>query len=148
MSIAKSTTGKPTTLEIVIEKNDGLLWGRIEDKGNFMPTPYGKTTKEVIQNLKSLITDYVQNEGKKDKFWSQLDLNNVRFEFSYDLQAYFQEHDYLKISSVADQAGLNPGLMRQYASGVKYPSEEQANKIRKAISKIANELIRDAIHIA
>ena len=141
-------SGEIKKIEIIIEKNDGLLWGRVENSGNFMPTPYGETTTQVIENLKELILDYITNEGKNDKYWNSIDLNNLHFEFSYDLQAYFQEHDYLKITSVAEQAGLNPGLLRQYASGVKYPSEEQANKIRIAIDKIANELLNDAIYVA
>lgn len=144
----KTKSRERKILEIIIEKNDGLLWGRIENLGNFTPTPYGRNTAEVIKNLKTLIAEYIANEGKGDKFWSKLDLANLDFEFSYDLQAYFQEHDYLKITSVAQQAGLNPGLVRQYASGVKYPSEEQADKIRMAINKIANELLKDAIYIA
>jgi hypothetical protein len=39
----------------------------------------------------------------------------------YDLQTFFEEHDYLKVSSIAKHAGLNPGLVRQYSSGVKHP---------------------------
>jgi hypothetical protein len=49
-------------------------------------------------------------------------------------------HDYLKIGSVAEHAGINPGLLRQYASGVKYPSPDQAKKIEDALHHIANEL--------
>lgn len=144
----KAKSNEIKKLEIIIEKNDGLLWGRVENSGNFMPTPYGETTTQVIENLKELILDYITNEGKDDIYWTGINLDNLHFEFSYDLQAYFQEHDYLKITSVAEQAGLNPGLLRQYASGVKYPSEEQANKIRIAINKIANELLSDAIYVA
>jgi hypothetical protein len=139
---------KAEKIEIIIEKNDGLLWGRVEGKGDFMPTPFGETTAKVIANLKDLIVDYIKHEGKKDIFWSKIDLNNLRFEFRYDMESYFQEHNYLKISSVADQAGMNPGLVRQYASGVKYPSKEQAAKIRKAIKKIAKELMQDLIYVA
>jgi hypothetical protein len=124
------------------------LWGRVENSGDFMPTPYGKNTTQVVNNLRELIHDYVTNEGKKDKYWSKIDPEMLEFEFRYDLQAYFHEHDYLKISAVAEHAGLNPGLLRQYASGVKYPSEDQANKIRKAINKIAKELLEDAIYVA
>jgi len=134
-------------IEIIIEKHDGLLWGRVEGDGSFMPTPYGENTQQVIENLKELISDYITHEGKQDAFWKNVDLNNLDIEFKYDLQAYFQEHDYLKISSVAEQAGLNPGLVRQYASGVKYPSAEQANKIRVAIKKIAKELVEDLIYV-
>ena len=135
-------------IEVIIEKNDGLLWGRVEGQGNFMPTPYGSTTAKLVENLKELITDYVKNEGKKDSFWGKINMANVELEFSYDLESYFQEHDYLKISSVAEQAGMNPGLVRQYASGVKFPSGEQAKKIRTAIKKIARELIQDSIYVA
>jgi len=135
-------------LNIIIEKNDGLLWGRVEGRGKFMPTPYGKNKEAVIKNLISLVQDYTTHEGKKDPFWSRLDLTNLQIEFSYDLEAYFQEHDYLKISSVAEVAGLNPGLVRQYASGVKYPSAEQADRIRNAINKIACELLADTIYTA
>lgn len=135
-------------IEVIIEKNDGLLWGRVEGQGRFMPTPYGSTTTKVVENLKELLVDYVKHEGSKDPYWSAVDLANSEFVFSYDLESYFQEHDYLKISSVAEQAGLNPGLVRQYASGVKYPSGAQAKKIRVAIKKIAKELMQDAIYIA
>lgn len=127
-------------IEIIIEKNDGLLWGRVENMGSHLLTPYGETTEKVIENLKELVQDYVANEGKKDKYWNKVDFKSVTFDFKYDLQAFFTEHDYLKISSVAEHAGINPGLLRQYASGVKYPSLEQAKKIELAIHNIAQEL--------
>jgi hypothetical protein len=144
----KRKNREKTRLQIVVEKNDGILWGRVENAGNFLATPYGETTEDVIKNLKELIRDYVAHEGKSDKFWKGIDIENVQFTFSYDLQAYFHEHDYLKISSVAKQAGLNPGLLRQYASGVKYPSEDQTNKLRIAINRIARDLLRHNISIA
>jgi len=143
----KLKKNKVDKLEIIIEKNDGLLWGRVENKGKFMPTPYGTSTAKVILNLKELIFDYIKHEGKKDPFWKKVDLNNVAFEFKYDLESYFQEHDYLKISSIAEIAGMNPSLIRQYASGVKYPSAEQAEKLQKAIRKIARDLMRDGIYV-
>jgi hypothetical protein len=144
MRLKKNNKAK---IEIIIEKNDGLLWGRVEHKGRFMPTPYGKNTIKLIANLKELIADYVQHEGRKDFFWGKLDLNDLQIDFRYDLESFFQEHDYLKISSVAEQAGMNPGLVRQYASGVKYPSGEQADKIRRAIKKIAKELTQHSIYV-
>lgn len=135
-------------LQIIIEWNDGILWGRVENAGNFFPTPYGKNTAEVINNLKELVRDYVANEGKSDKFWNRLDLESINYKFTYDLQAYFHEHDYLKISSVAKHAGLNPGLVRQYASGVKYPSEDQTEKLKIAINRIAKDLLKHTIYTA
>ncbi len=143
----KLKKNKVEKIDIIIEKNDGLLWGRVEGKGKFMPTPYGTTTAGVISNLKELIKDYTKHEGKKDPFWSRVNLNSILFEFKYDLESYFQEHDYLKISSIAELAGMNASLIRQYASGVKYPSAEQAEKLQKAIRKIAKDLIKDTIYV-
>ena len=57
---------KKSKLEIIIEKNDGILWGRVENKGKFYPTPYGETIEKVVENLKELVADYVLNEGKED----------------------------------------------------------------------------------
>lgn len=133
-------------IEVVIENHDGMLWGIVETKGNFVATPYGKTKDEVIANLKELITDYQQNEGKKDKFWSKVDVNNIDVELSYDLQAFFKEFKEIKISSLAVSAELNPSLLRQYASGSKYPSVDQAKKIELAVHALAKKLNKVAIY--
>jgi hypothetical protein len=142
----KSNKRRITKIEIIIEKNDGLLWGRVENMGSHLLTPYGETTEKVIENLRDLVQDYLAHEGKKDKFWNKVDIHNIDFEFRYDLQAFFAEHDYLKISSVAEYAGINAGLLRQYTSGVKYPSPDQAKKIEDAIHHIAGELQEISIY--
>ncbi|HLZ89330.1 MAG TPA: hypothetical protein VKQ52_18880 [Puia sp.] len=142
----KPTKSSISKIEVIIEKNDGVLWGRVENMGDHLLTPYGESTNEVIKNLKELVRDYLAHEGKKDKFWNRVDINKVDFEFSYDLQAFFAEHDYLKISSVAEYAGLNAGLLRQYASGVKFPSQDQAKKIEDAIHYIGEELREISIY--
>ncbi len=70
-------------IEIIIEKNDGLLWGRVETK-SWMPTPFGKTIEDVVKNLKELVADYILHEGKSDKAWNKLNWKTVEFEFKYD----------------------------------------------------------------
>lgn len=130
----------PTKLEVIIEKDDGVLWARIEDKGDFLPATNAKTTKIVLQNLRTLIKGYQKNEGKQDSFWKKVDAETVLFKVRYDVQAFFEEHDYLKQSKIAELAKINPGLLRQYASGVKHPSPDQAKKIEDAIHKLAKEL--------
>jgi len=132
--------GKGKKIEIIVEKNDGILWGIIEGKGAFTPTPYGKTIKDVIANLKEIVTDYVKNEGSNDKYWSKIDLSKVEFDIKYHVEAFFQEHNYLNVSGVAKIAGVNPGLLRQYTSGVKSPSIDQIKKIETALRKIGLEL--------
>lgn len=137
---------KKQKIEVIIEKNDGELYGRIEGKGNYLPVTVAKTTAKVLANLIMLIKDYKKHD--KDKFWDKVDVNNIVFEIHYDLQAFFEEHDYLKQSKIAEIAGINSSLVRQYASGVKHPSIEQAKKIETAIHKLAKELQSVSLYVA
>ncbi len=126
-------------IEVIIEKNEGHFWGRVEGKG-FVPTGQGATVPELLKNIKESIEDYVEHEGKKDKFWSKVELPKMKFNIHYDLEAFFEEFNEVKISSIAKLAGLNASLVRQYATGTKYPSSEQAKKVEVAIHTLANKL--------
>ena len=137
---AQSNTYRKTKIELVLEKKDGVLWGIVEGKGNFIPTPYGKTRDEVIANLKDLVTDYQKHEGKKDPFWGKIKTADLEITVSYDLQAFFKEFKELKISSIAARAQLNPSLLRQYATGNKFPSDDQVKKIQTAVKDLAKKL--------
>jgi hypothetical protein len=74
---------KTTTIEVIIEKNDGVLWARIEGKGDFLPATYAKTTKGLLQNLRTLIKGYQKHEGKKDAFWKKLNADSIGFKLRY-----------------------------------------------------------------
>jgi len=135
-------------VKVIIEKNEDELWARIEGIGLFMPTTVGNSTKEVLDNLILLIEDYLQHEGADDAAWNQVNVKELEFEFTYDVQAFFQEFSFLKQTKIAALAGLNPGLVRQYASGVKHPSAEQAMKIEKAVHQLAQDLQTVSIYAA
>jgi hypothetical protein len=64
----------------------------------------------------------------------------VEFDYHYDVSAFFENFDFLKQTKIAELSGINTGLLRQYASGVKHPSPTQAKKIEIAIHKLAKEL--------
>ncbi|MDO8969945.1 MAG: hypothetical protein Q7U74_04595, partial [Saprospiraceae bacterium] len=49
--------------------------------------------------------------------------------------------DALKVGSVAKEAGMNPTLLRQYLSGVKHPSPEQAKRVQDALHRVAQRLL-------
>ncbi len=141
----KSKTNRKNKLEVIIEKQNKHFWARIEGKG-FMPTGQGSSINELLKNVTDSIEDYIDHEGKEDKFWSNVDVNNIEFEVKYDLQAFFEEFDELKISSIAKRAELNESLVRQYATGNKYPSVDQAKKIESAIHNLANRLKEISIY--
>lgn len=66
-------------IELIIEKGNGEWWGRIEDKGNFLPVTVGDTVTDVISNMRGLLQDYQQHEGQEDQFWQEVDLDKVEF---------------------------------------------------------------------
>ncbi|WAC09660.1 hypothetical protein [Dyadobacter pollutisoli] len=133
-------------IEVIIEKQDVNFFARIEGKGNYMPNGYGLTPKDALNNLKEIILDYQVNEGKDDKFWKKVDINTVEFELHYDLQAFFEEHDFLNITAIAKRSGINPALVRQYASGVKHPSIEQSKKLLGTIHQLGEQLQTISLH--
>ena len=38
-----------------------------------MPTGEGETVSALLQNIKDSIEDYIEYEGRADKFWSKVD---------------------------------------------------------------------------
>lgn len=127
-------------LQIIIEKSSNGLYGRIEGNKSYLPVTFGKTKKEVVKNLKDLIEDYQKHEIHGDSFWLKLNLDTIDFEITYDLQSFFKEHDFLNASAIARLANMNESLVRQYATGKKYPSLQQAKKLEDTIRELARDL--------
>ncbi|MBO0929540.1 hypothetical protein [Fibrella aquatilis] len=102
------------------------FWGRVTFEDNLLIEQ--ADTVEVLQaNMRQLLFDFH-------------DLEAVEFELAYDLHAFFEQYDYLKISKIAHFAGMNPSLLRHYKSQTKYPSAEQVQRIETAVHQLASEL--------
>ena len=131
-------------LTIILEPGDNEMWGRIDVPNAFLST-VGNNVGEVTENLKDLIQYHLENEGKEQFFWQNVKLENITFEYVYDLTELFDIISAVKINSIADLAGINKSLMRQYASGVKYPSAQQAQKIQSAVTQLGHKLLQVAM---
>ena len=107
-----------------------------EELPDFGLAGYGDTAEAAKADfLKSYeeIKEMLAEEGKE--------VPVLEFSYKYDLQSFFNYFSFLNISKIAEVAGINPSLMRQYASGVANVGEKQYDKIRIAIKKIGNELV-------
>jgi hypothetical protein len=113
---------------LTIERSDNQFWGRVEHDDNLI-VESADSVKELIIKMKSLLQDF-----------NDLQPETVNFEINYDLTAFFELHNYLKISKIAELAGINPSLVRQYASGIKNPSIEQTKRIEVAVHSLAKQL--------
>jgi hypothetical protein len=111
---------------LIIEKGKNRYWGRIYVKDNLIVTD--ATSIEALERkMKKLLKDFHH-------------IKYPIFNYTYDMTVFFEKYNYLKQSKIAELAGMNPGLLRQYASGVKHPSPAQAQKIQHAVRELAAEL--------
>lgn len=129
---------------IILEKSDGELYGRIND-AEFLYTTCGNNKNEVEKNLRALIKDFIKHEGVNSKRWKNIDANQLIFEYVYDLAAFFDTYDTVKITPIAKKAGVNESLLRQYVTGVKKASAVQAKKIEMAVHTLGKELSEASI---
>ena len=96
-------------------------------------TDHGPTLETVEKNMRKLLKKL---HGIKE----------VEFDYAYDLTLLFEKFSMLNISAVAKYANMNPGLLRQYVSGSKFPSKDQARKIESAIKSIGKELTKVSVY--
>ncbi|MDR6195907.1 hypothetical protein [Siphonobacter sp. SORGH_AS_0500] len=116
-----------TKIELIIEKGEGqTLWGRVNYEDDLL-TDEAESIQELEQKMRRLLEDFHK-------------LSDVEFSYSYDLSAFFETHDYLKVSKIAELAGMNPSLLRHYAAGTKTASADQVKKIEDAVQAVANHL--------
>ena len=117
-------------LLLTIEKSpDNNVWGSVIYDDNLL-VDSAKSLDALEKKFRRLLHDF-HDVNPKD----------VSFEHAYDLTSLFDNYKYLNISAIADKAGINPSLMRQYASGVKKTSPDTALKIERTIHSIAKDLL-------
>ena len=119
-------------LQLIVEKGDDeQLSGRVNYEDNLLVDAAG-TLNELQENMAELIADFH-------------DASTVTFDLAYDLSAFFAHYSFLKISRIAEYAGVNAGLLRHYSAGSKHPSAEQVKRIEEAVHRLAAEL--SAVHL-
>ncbi len=111
---------------LVLEKEKNKIWGRVSINDNLL-FDSANSLSVLEKKMKKAIKDF---EG----------LEHIEFEYAYDMTMFFEEYNFLNQSKVAELAGINPALIRQYSSGIKQPSLAQVKKIESAIINLGNKL--------
>ena len=127
------------TLPVQIVWEDLHFAAQVKAPG-FLFATEGDSVPTVLENLRNLVNDYLAHEGKHHAQWQSVQPEDLQFECTYDLTAFFTHFKELKISAIAARAGINANLLQQYVSGNKRASESQAKKIETAVHHLANEL--------
>ena len=125
-------------IAVIVEKaSDGYYWCRTAEEinGNTMLAGCGKTVAEAKADLL-----YCYGEAKADAEENGEEFEAVDFTYTFDLASFFNYFSFLNVTDVARRAGINPSLMRQYASGLKKAGEKTYNRLAVCINDITKEL--------
>jgi hypothetical protein len=117
---------KQQKLQLILEKEGSKLWGRVSVDENLV-FDSATTLQALEKKLKKALKDFEN-------------LEDVQFEYAYDLTVFFEQFNFLNQSKIAELAGINASLIRQYSSGHKQPSKEQVGKIEHAIHQLGGRL--------
>jgi predicted RNase H-like HicB family nuclease len=93
-----------------------------------------ESKKDFQNSVKEVVASYLET-GKP----IPVELQDIEFEFRYDISSLFDYYKFINVSKFAQVAGINPSLMRQYKTGRQYISENQLLKIEDALHKMAQE---------
>jgi len=120
---------KTKKLELVIERgSDNSFWGRVHYNGNLYTDNAG-SIDELEISMKNVLSDF-----------EDLKSDIIEFERRYDVYSLFEDFDFINITKFAKHIDFNAGLLRQYASGVKHPSDKQLQKILEGFHSIASKM--------
>ena len=106
-----------------------------DDLPGFGLAGFGETAEAAKEDMLEAYEEIKELQAKEGKAVPELE-----FTYKYDMQSFFDYFSFLNVSRVAELAGINPSLMRQYTSGVANAGQKQYDKIRVAVGKISREL--------
>ena len=98
----------------------------------------GGTVREAKEDFWNSFKEVLASYTEMDKA-IPAELQEIEFEFRYDIASLFNCYKFINVTKFAEVAGINASLMRQYKSGNQYISENQVHKIEAALHKIASE---------
>lgn len=137
MREAKKDDKKRLRVKVIVAKGNDGGYSCYADHGceNFSVAGYGTSVEEAKADFGKACQEAREMEASAGRHAPE-----IEFEWCYDLQSFFKCFAYLKISKIAEKAGMNASLVRQYASGCAKASEKQYAKLRAAIKEVAKEL--------
>ncbi len=101
----------------------------------------GSNWAELQANMKQALCFHLDGFTEYGQMLPEKFSDKYVLEFELDLSTLFELFPPLKKSTIAQMAGMNPSLLRQYTTGIKHPSFEQAKRIEQAVHQLGRELL-------
>ncbi len=127
-------------LNAVIEKGQdgyGIYVTNLQEHGLSGLGDTVDAAKADLQEALQLLVSMYADEGQV----VPAELDNPEFVFKYDIPSFFAAFDSIKMSKIAEKAGINESLLRQYKTKHAFASEDQTKKIADAIHELGKELM-------
>lgn len=90
---------------------------------------------DFIKGVEELISHFTETGEDIPK-----ELQNVKWEYKYDIASIFNYFDFINVTKFAKRAGINASLLRQYKTRDTYISEAQMAKIQNALQTAGKEM--------
>lgn len=97
-------------------------------------------------SAKAAIADMLRgwHDAAEDFKEDGIDVPELEIEYRFDVGALFNYYDFVNITGVAREIGVNPSVIRQYAIGARRPSSERKAEIMAGFRSLAAKML-DAI---
>jgi predicted RNase H-like HicB family nuclease len=122
------------TLNAIIERSEDCFYAYIQQLDGCVAG--GSTYAEVKKNLEEIVNIFIEEDPDLQTEYK----DGFKLKFEVNLQTVFELLPEVNISQLAKLGKINPGLLRQYVSGSKTASENQAKRVMNAIDKLINKL--------
>lgn len=101
----------------------------------------GSSAKAAINDMLSGWKDEADVLREQGKDVPELDI-----EYKFDIGSLFNYYDFINVAGVSREIGVSPSVMRQYATGVRKPSQERKKKIISGFKSLASKMQMAAIY--
>lgn len=122
------------TITAIIERNEDAYFAYVDQIDGCVAG--GNNFIEVKANLSEMI----KLSMEEDPILHTKFAKGYEIKFEVDLESVFKLVPEINVTQLAKLGKLNSGLLRQYVSGAKKASENQAEKVMNAIEKLADKL--------
>lgn len=97
---------------------------------------------------KAAIADMLRGweETKADLKEDGVEAPEVGINYTFDIGSLFNYYDFINVAGVSREIGISPAVMRQYAIGVRKPSQERKEQILEGIKSLAKRLEKASVY--
>ena len=95
---------------------------------------YGATAREAMEDICVSAREAKEMAQERGE-----DFPDVEFEFRLDVGAFFDYYP-LDVTATAKYIGINPSILRQYATSLREPRQKQSGKINAGLNRLAKDL--------